>query len=43
MKSLFALALRRVRTDLDTQDALVCSLCWASFATVVVAAVAMPA
>ena len=43
MKSLILESLRSVRTDRNVQDAMFCAACWLSFASVVVAAVALPA
>ena len=43
MTSIFQQALRSVRHDRDVQDALFCTVCWLSFASVVVASVALPA
>ena len=43
MTSILQQALRSVRHDRDVQDALFCAACWLSFASVVVASVALPA
>ena len=43
MTKLLQQALRSVRDDRDVQDALFCTACWLSFASVVVASVALPA
>ena len=43
MKSLILEGLRCVRTDRNVQDAMFCTACWLSFASVVVASVALPA
>ena len=43
MKSLLIEALHSVRNDRNVQDALFCTACWLSFASVVVASVALPA
>jgi hypothetical protein len=43
MTSFLQQTLRSVRHDRDFQDAMFCTACWLSFASVVVAAVALPA
>jgi hypothetical protein len=43
MTAILLQALRSVRHDRDVQDALFCTACWLSFASVVVASVALPA
>jgi hypothetical protein len=43
MKSLILETLHSVRTDRNLQDAMFCTACWLGFASVVVAAVALPA
>ena len=43
MTSILQQALRSVRHDRDVQDTLFCTACWLSFASVVVASVALPA
>ena len=43
MTSILFQTLRSVRDDRNLQDALFCTGCWISFASVVVAAVVLPA
>jgi hypothetical protein len=43
MKTLILDALRCVSTDRNLQDVLFCTACWLGFASVVVAAVVLPA
>ncbi len=43
MKSLILEVLHGIRSDRDVQDAMFCTACWVGFASVVVAAVALPA
>ena len=43
MKSFLLHAVRTLRTDRNAQDAVFCTACWLGFASVVVAAVALPA
>jgi hypothetical protein len=43
MTSFLQQTLRSVRHDRDFQDAMFCTACWLSFASVVVASVALPA
>ena len=43
MSSFLQATLRTVRHDRDVQDALFCTACWLSFASVVVASVVLPA
>ena len=43
MTNFFQRALHSLRDDRDVQDALFCTACWISFASVVVASVALPA
>ena len=43
MTSFLQQTLRSVRHDRDFQDAMFCTACWLGFASVVVAAVALPA
>ena len=43
MTSFLLQTLRSLRNDRDVQDALFCTACWLSFASVVVASVVLPA
>jgi hypothetical protein len=43
MTSLLQQTLHHLRHDRDAQDALFCTACWLSFASVVVASVVLPA
>ncbi len=43
MTSLLQQTLHNLRNDRDVQDALFCTACWLSFASVVVASVVLPA
>ena len=43
MTSFLQQTLHTVRNDRDVQDALFCTACWLSFASVVVASVVLPA